>query len=220
VAQEIKKYHKLDCDTFKYPLEDILINAEKVLESKLQGAPDLIRLNLFSKACHKILKVLGQANSTQIFSQNDLLSSSIFVDLEQSKVSIVDWEYSALAYWSNDLAILCRFLTPDQKNILITQYHVPGEHSSIAPEEQRFQIQLNQFIHDFLDIAWKITLNNRLEFQKELGRMEKELESFKESLTLSSKEMGEINSNAFFSHREESPCTQNAICSNSNYIKF
>ncbi|WP_298624756.1 phosphotransferase [uncultured Legionella sp.] len=220
-AQQIKKYQRLDGIKTKYPLEQMLADAESALFKKMANISEekTILLKSFAEACHKILKVLEHANPVFTYSHTDLLPTSIYVDIEQAKVSIVDWEYSALSYWSNDIAMVSRSLTHRQKEIWLNHYHsIQCENNTLMPEEQKLQIQLNQHIQDFLNIAWKMTANNWSEFQLELDTMKENLSLFTKRLDIRHKKLTQGVTDSFFSFYQENPYNKDTISPSFNAI--
>jgi thiamine kinase-like enzyme len=184
VAQEIAKYHKIERQSVEYPIHKMILDAEKVLQAKFKESPEQIEiLNSFAEGCRKILKVLNSDIESNTFSQNDLLPSSLFVDLTNQKVSIVDWEYAGLTYWSNDLALLGRQLSPAQLDLLANLYHSAQVGSeSVMPQEQKLHLQFNIFLHNFLNLAWRVMPSNINEYQEQITKMKEELASISNSL--------------------------------------
>lgn len=92
------------------------------------------------------------------FSHCDLFASSIFVDLKAPKVTIVDWEYAAMAYWSNDLGKLGTVLEADHKQLLVDVYYREMHGTGAMPAHLSMEITLNSFVHKFLTMTWGIKL--------------------------------------------------------------
>ncbi len=114
------------------------------------------------------------------FCHNDLFTKSIYVDLKATIVTIVDWEYSAKACWSNDLGKLCFNLAPEVANLLTKYYYceISGARDTQMPEKMKQEIQLNSFLHKFLKVAWGISYEDLHDSQKAIDALYLEKEGF------------------------------------------
>lgn len=162
---EIAKYQQLDISTplIDYPIEKMFNDANNFLHKKFtQNYP--ASFSEFEENGKYLLKYLSYSN--KIVSHNDLLPSSIFIDFTNSKISIVDWEYSALAYWSNDLSLLGASLTDKQTKALANYYY--SYQNKTFSDTSWLQLQANIYIHQFLKLAWKVNHENIFQFQPDI----------------------------------------------------
>lgn len=178
IAKEIVKYQKLLGPNIVYPISNMLDLAVGSLDKKLEQAQEILQdLKLFSEVCKKII-MLGD-RSNLIFCHSDLDSSSVFIDLTDVKVTIIDWEYAATAYWSNDLAMLGRFLNPEQLDFLANEYYRAAGLGDKMPALQSDFLRFNRFILKFLyEIVWKINSENVKEFEPAVADMKIEAKTF------------------------------------------
>lgn len=186
IAKVIPNYHQssTSSEMIGYPIKEMVSNATKYLKLADDKKEKEVLKN-FGETCEKIIDVLEYYNPEKLFSHNDLLSSSIYVDVENSKVSIVDWEYAATAYWSNDLAKLGCELTEEQCDTLANNYHSNqvSKMKEEMPKSQKIELKLNKLLHDYLNIAWKINNANISEYSTKIEKMRKETEEFNQALS-------------------------------------
>jgi thiamine kinase-like enzyme len=189
-ACEMANYHALLLDDFPviYPLENMVNDAKRGLERKFQNfktdsedaeyIQTLKALQFLTKQCVKIPAVLDRCILIKTFSQNDTIASSIYIDNDNEKATIVDWEYAAWGYWSNDLALLSVDLrTEQEKNILADAYHQARTDQNMPmPDEQKFLLEINTLVHNFLKIGWRITPDTLLENKLAITELKEQLE--------------------------------------------
>lgn len=180
IAKEIAKYQKVQGEMIKYPLSKMLNDAMLAVSMKLSAHHDVLdTLQSFSETCQKIITVLNNYSQGEVFSHCDLDATSVYVDLPHSKVTIVDWEYSASSYWSNDLAMLGRFLTDDQFDYFSKVYFSHAALDESVDQLPKDLLQFNKFILKFFyDVVWKINSHNVQEFKVLLDEMRRESGSF------------------------------------------
>lgn len=167
-GKEIAKYQqfKITDAMIDSPLEKMFNNAITMLQKKFsQNYSDYF--SDFQNNGQYFLNYISHNN--KILSHNDLLPSSIFVDLSNSKINIVDWEYSALAYWSHDLSFLGCSLTNKQTLILANYYY--SYQNKIFSDTSWLQLQANMYIHQFLKFAWKVNPENIFGLQFDLNAL-------------------------------------------------
>lgn len=184
-VNEIVKYQKLQSPNIDYPISKMLEDALRPLDILLADFPEILKsIKYFGEICKKII-ALGK-NFNWSFSHNDFTPDSIFIDFTNSKVAIVDWEYAAKAYWSNDLSMLGRFLTPQQFEFLTNQYLQtisPDSTDFINAKFQKDALIFNRFLLKFLyEVAWKIKPRNANQFVQKIAEMQDEANNFIKNL--------------------------------------
>lgn len=176
----------------KEELAKLQTESANKLSSKLYQGLDYGQLQPFSETCDQILLVLNYLVNKKVFSHGELFADSIYVDIKNSRVMIVDWEYCGLAYWTHDLAVLWRYLDIHQKALLANTYHAARSNSNVQmPEEYIFELKLNAFLCEFIDLGWKISPDNILEYQDKLDNMQNQHLSFKDKLAIKYKYLTE-----------------------------
>ena len=182
VAQVIAQYQTLTGPDIKYPINEILSDVIKSLENRLAEFPETLeKLKYFGEICKKII-TLGM-NFDTLFCHNDFFPKSVFIDIANSKITIVDWEYAATAYWSNDFAMLGRFLTQEQFNHFVKEYFYATSQNNPIPDFKKDFINFNRFVLKFFyEIAWKINPNNIKEFDQALIEMKAEADILNKNL--------------------------------------
>lgn len=211
LAFEITRYQQLSFHQMvDYPIEKMIKDASMMLRKNF-GEQNREYFKNFENICNLILKFIALADTEKVFSHNDLLPSSVFVDLENNKISIVDWEYSAKSYWSNDMSIVSCLLTSEQKLILFEHYQF--YQNSIAELKNAILVG-NIFLHDFLKLAWKIKPKNLHEYQDEIFSLNK---SYLHIIKILQMPINEKNKN--MNHVESHLSIMNASFFNSPKIK-
>lgn len=199
-AQEIAKYHNLALEQFSatYPLEKMINDVRKGLINKFDlenfnpdaHAPETVEaidaLQFLIRQCVKIPMVLQKCIADKTFSQNDTIASSVYVDIDNQKAVLVDWEYAALGHWSNDLAILSTDLeTEEQKSILADAYHYARTGiEEPMPAQQQFELRINTLAYGFLTMGWSIRQDNLLRFKPTITALIEQLEVVSSQINL------------------------------------
>lgn len=217
IAVEIAKYQNIS-ETSKilfHPTSSALEDSIKKLTAKF-GSDDKIpaQLRKFAEASKKIAYVLDRCDPSKTFSHNDLLLDSIYVDIENSKVVIVDWEYAVLSYWSNDLAKMSISLTPPEREKIQDSYHASKKRDASLkmPMRNVIQLQLNRFLLDFMMTSWGITPDNIEEYDEKLKQLDVDLAGFSYGLDmLYQKENSEMFGFAFSDPYESPDADKNNI---------
>ena len=197
-ATEIANYHNILLEQFSaiYPLEKMVNDVKNNLERKFTNFnPDaqdprmveaMEALQFLIRQCVKIPMVLQKCIKHKTFSQNDTIAPSIYIDSDRQKATLVDWEYAALGYWSNDLAILLTDLeTEEQKSILANAYHQARTGvQAMMPEQQTFELKINTLAYSFLRMGWAINQNNLLKFIPIINELIEQLETVSSQINL------------------------------------
>jgi len=181
IAQGIATYHNI---LYKlpilYPITDMFDNVVKKKKNQFEESfpADLKPLII---ACYKILSVRGITKDGYVFSHNDLLSTSIFLEnvFGSQNVTIVDWEYAALGHWTNDLAQLSLTLTNDQRQFLSDKYFTYRFKVSdnALSADMKMELSHSKFLIGVLNLLWKTVPRNihKSESQEKIAQLKSEL---------------------------------------------
>ena len=165
IATTIVSYQQIPCqrsEFIEHPILDMLKNAISGIKKKLNADPlpqDFCFLQLVAYKAVSVLKEKSQLTISALLSHNDLFSSSIYV--EKSGITIVDWEYAGLGFWSNDIAHLSLYLVNEEQFIYLAKlyYEKKFTSSTISFETMLKEIKLNIFVLASLNLFWRVNSN-------------------------------------------------------------